>query len=238
VDAEGEVGGEGPGGGGPRDEGGLVGVVDDGEGDDDGGVLDHLIVLSSLEVGEGGGASGGVRHDLETTVHEALVEELLENPPDGLHELKVHGKVGLLEVNPTTETTESLLPLAGVTKDDRTALLVISSNAHLHNIILGLDVKLLVDLILDGKTVTVETSTKRDEAAKLRRKTGSDVLNGSSSDVAIMRKASGERGTIVETKDGQVLVTGLTRFESIHMIPELQHFLLVSRGIVRRRNSQ
>jgi len=52
IDAEAEVAGQRPGGGRPGEEA-DIGLVDEREADDDGGVLDVLIVLAGLEVGQG-----------------------------------------------------------------------------------------------------------------------------------------------------------------------------------------
>ncbi|KAI3485374.1 hypothetical protein L1887_51348 [Cichorium endivia] len=48
-----------------------------------------------LEVGERGGAGGGVGHDADALVDEALGVERLEDPPYGLHEVDVHGLVAV-----------------------------------------------------------------------------------------------------------------------------------------------
>lgn len=51
---------------------------------------------------------------LETTVHQALVEELAEHPPDALHEGGVKRLVVILKVDPSAYALDGLLPLLGV----------------------------------------------------------------------------------------------------------------------------
>ena len=46
---------------------------------------------------------------LEASVDDSLVKELLEDPPDGLHEPGVHGLVVILEVNPATKAGHNIL---------------------------------------------------------------------------------------------------------------------------------
>ena len=46
---------------------------------------------------------------LEASVDNSLVKELLEDPPDGLHEPGVHGLVVILEVNPATKASHNIL---------------------------------------------------------------------------------------------------------------------------------
>lgn len=45
--------------------------------------LDYLVVLVGLKVGQRGVAGGGERHDLHPSVDQALVIQLLEDPPGG-----------------------------------------------------------------------------------------------------------------------------------------------------------
>ena len=75
VDAQRHVGGQGPGGGGPgQDEGVLALYFKLG----DGGALFHVFVaLGHLVRGQGGAAAGAVGHDLKALVEQALVPDLL-----------------------------------------------------------------------------------------------------------------------------------------------------------------
>ena len=70
----------------------------------------HLVILGHLKVGEGRGAARGVGHHPEALVDETLVVDLLEHPPDGLHEPGVHGLVVVLEVNPPAHPSNDLFP--------------------------------------------------------------------------------------------------------------------------------
>jgi len=49
--------------------------------------------------------------DLEATVDKTFVVELLEDPPDALHERRIHRLVVVLKVNPTTQTSYVLLQI-------------------------------------------------------------------------------------------------------------------------------
>ena len=80
MDTEGQVAGQCPGSSGPRHHVDVLLVVQ-GEGDGDGGVLDVLVVLRRLKVGQGRGAARGVGHHPEALVDEPLVPQLAEHPP-------------------------------------------------------------------------------------------------------------------------------------------------------------
>ena len=111
VDREGQVTGQSPGRGRPSNEVGLLIILKYREGDDNCGIRHFLIVGASLEIGQHGIASRGERHDFGATVDEALIEDLLEGPPDALHVVTVHRLVVVLKIDPATEAADRLLPL-------------------------------------------------------------------------------------------------------------------------------
>lgn len=80
VGGQGQVRWEGPGSSCPGEQA-CVGVGQKGEGNNNCRVNNVLVVLVGLEVAQGGGEGGRVRHDTVSLVNGALVEQLLENPP-------------------------------------------------------------------------------------------------------------------------------------------------------------
>ena len=58
-----------------------------------------------------------------------------ENPPDGLHEVEVHGFVIVLEVDPPSGTSDDGLPLGDVARDDGAALLVVLVDSELEDVL-------------------------------------------------------------------------------------------------------
>ena len=116
--ADGEVLGERPGGRRPDEQiglapgGGSPGADFDTEGD--GGVLDVLVVRPGLEVGKRRGQLPAVRHDAMRLVDSPLVPELLEHPPDRLHEVAVHRLVVVVEIDPAAHARHGAAPFADV----------------------------------------------------------------------------------------------------------------------------
>lgn len=198
------VRGEGPWRSGPGKEAG-VGVLNKGEGDNDGGIGDVLVVLVGLKVGEGGGEGGRVGHDAVATVDLALVEQLLEDPPLGLHEGWVHGLVVVVKVDPAAETLDGVAPLLAVPHDDGAALGVVLFEAHLHDGGLARDAQLLVDLVLDGQAVGVPAEAALDVEALHGPVSGDDVLDGGGQQVAVVGEAGREGRAIVEGVEGVAL---------------------------------
>ena len=219
------VGGEGPWRGGPGKEAG-VGVLDQGEGDNDGGIGDVLVVLVGLEVGEGGGEGSRVGHDAVATVDLALVEQLLEHPPLGLHEGRVHGLVVVVEVDPAAETLNGMAPLLTVPHDDGAALGVVLLEAHLHDGGLARDAQLLVDLVLDGQAVRVPAEAALDVEALHGPVSGDDVLDGGGEQVAVMGEAGREGRAIVESVEGVSLGQLDLRLKGLDLAPSLDGVFL------------
>jgi len=190
-----------------------------------------LVVETRFEVGEWGSATSGVGHDLESLVYQLFIVEFFEDPPDGLHEGEIEGLVVVLEVDPTTQASDHVLPFARVLHDYGATLSIVGRDAHLQNIFSGLDSEFFVDLKLDGKSVSVPTKSSSDVMASLMSVTRDRILisrlrsssvetcfekrtylDGSSKDVAVVRQTGGEGRTIVEgilrTSLGKLLYVG------------------------------
>eukprot|EP00966_Prymnesium_polylepis_P237473 5492223-Prymnesium_polylepis.2 len=165
---------------------------------DDGRVVDDLVVLLELEVGDGRVTWARVGHHLEAAVHEPLLVQLLEHPPHRLHERQVHRLVVILKVNPAADALDGLLPLLGVAHHNLAALGVVVGDAHLEHIVASLDVERLVDLKLDRQPVAVPPEAALDVVARLVSVAADDVLDGAGEDVAVVRQTRGERRAVVE----------------------------------------
>ena len=221
VDSQSQVGGEGPGSGGPGEE--LdVGVGLEGERDVDGGVGDLLVVLLHLEVGEDGVAGVGVGHDASAAVDESLLKEHLEDVPHGLHEAEVHGLVVIPEVDPPAEAVDDGLPLSGVPHDDVPALLVVLLDPHFEHLLLVGDLEFLVDLVLDGEAVTVPPEPALDVVTSLGGPAADHVLDGSCCDVAVMGSSGCEGRSIVECVRLEAFGLFELLFEGINFGPILK----------------
>jgi hypothetical protein len=198
VNAKSEVGRKSPRGGGPGEEG-NGGVLDEREGDGDcergrglaelprrGGdleapkrtsrVLNIFVSLSGLKVGERSGAAGGVRHNLESAVDEVLLPQLSKDPPDRLHKRSVEGLVVVVEVNPPSQALDGTAPFGRVPHHDGAALGVVLVDSHGHDVGLGGDTELLVDLVLDGEAVGIPTEAAFDVEAVRVSEAGDNVL--------------------------------------------------------------
>ena len=83
----------------------------------DGGVLDILVVAAGLEIGERSIEFPGVGHDAVGLVDASLIPQLLEYPPDGLHEGEVHGLVIVIEVYPAAHAGHGFAPFLDIGQD-------------------------------------------------------------------------------------------------------------------------
>ena len=62
------------------------------------GINNFFVILTRLEIGQWSTTSGRERHNLESTIYQSFLEELLENPPDWFHEPRVKSFVVVLEI--------------------------------------------------------------------------------------------------------------------------------------------
>jgi hypothetical protein len=126
-----------------------------------GRVVDLLIILPGLKVRERREQPGRVRHNLETTIDEALFKELFERPPNTLHETKIERLVIVIKVDPATHALDSSAPLGRVAHDDRAAFRIILVDPHREHVRARRDSEFLVDLVLDGYAVRVPAKAPR-----------------------------------------------------------------------------
>jgi hypothetical protein len=125
-------------------------------------IIHITVVITGLKVAQRRSATGRVRHDPQTAVDDVLLPKLTKDPPDALHEARVHGLVTVLKVDPSTSLFHNVLPLVGVLQDDGATLGVVLVDTHRHDVGFRCDVELLVDLMLDWETMGVPTETPLD----------------------------------------------------------------------------
>ena len=196
VDADGEVRGQGPRGGGPRGQARVF--VFEGEEHGHRRIFDVDVVLAGLEVREHGLERRRDGHHLEAAVDEALVPELLDDPPHRLHVPDVHRLVVVVEVDPAAKPRDGAAPLGDVALDNGTAGGVVAGDAQLGDGLLGGHAEGLVDLLLDGQAVAVPAEAPLHVAALHRPVAGHDVLEHRSDEIAVVGQAGGEGRAVVE----------------------------------------
>jgi hypothetical protein len=126
-----------------------------------GRVVDLLIILPGLKVRERREQPGRVRHNLETTVDDALFKKLFERPPNTLHETKIKRLVIIIKVDPATHALDGSAPLGRVAHDDRAAFRIILVDAHREHIRARRDSEFLVNLVLNRYAVRVPAKAPR-----------------------------------------------------------------------------
>ena len=161
-------------------------------------VLDILVVRTRLEVGERRRELPTVRHDAVRLVDAALVPELLEDPPDRLHELGLHRLVVVVEVDPATHARHRLAPLGDVLQHHRTALLVEFVDAELLDLGRAGDAEGVLRKGFDREPVRIPAEATFHVLAAHRLVTRDDVLNRTGEKMAVVRQAGGKGRTVVK----------------------------------------
>lgn len=151
------VGDQRPRGRGPDDQCGLAGQRSRGqrEADVDGRVDDRLVALGQLVVGQAGAAAGAPGGDAVVLDQQALVEDLLQRPPDGLDVLRVHRAVRVLEVGPVAHAGRELFEGVGVAGHRLAALGVELGDAVRLDVLLAGEAQLLLHRQLHREAVAV-----------------------------------------------------------------------------------
>jgi hypothetical protein len=222
-----------------------------------GRVVDLLIILPSLKVREWREQPGRVRHNLETTIDEALFKELFERPPNTLHKTKIKRLVIVIKVDPATHALDGSAPLGRVAHHDRAAFRVILVDAHREHVSARRDSEFLVNFVLDGYAVRVppkapryveagDVCVARDDVLYIillrRAKSNasppmsekatsiegdSAYLDRSGKKVTIMRQPGSKGRPVVERVYGTSFGELEARFERVNFAPKLQYFLFL-----------
>ena len=149
-------------------------------------------------VGKYSGAPRTVWQDVEAFVDEPLVPQLLHYPPDGLHVVRVHGLVVVVEIDPAAHTGHSLAPFAGVAEHDLAAVLVELCNAVVLNLLLAGDLKLLLHLVFYRKSVAVPSEAAVNQLSLHGHIAWINIFYSTRNKVSEVRKSSGKRRAVVE----------------------------------------
>ena len=157
-----------------------------------------LVALGDLVVGEPGAAAGAVGGDAVVLDQQALVEDLLERPPDALDVARVHRPVGRGHVDPVAHPVGELGERVDVPLDGLPAACVELRDAVALDVGLAREPELLLDGDLDGQAVAVPARAAGDVVTLHGLEAGEDVLEGAGLDVVGARAAVGGRRSLVE----------------------------------------
>ena len=219
VHAQGGVGQQRPGRGGPRQEVRVLVLFL--EADDGGALLHGLVALRHLVGGQRRAAAGAVRDDLETLIQQTLVPDGLQRPPLGFDVVVVIGHVGVVHIGPEADGGGEILPHALVFPHAFLALLDEGSQTVLLDLFLAVQSQQLFHLDLHRQAVGVPAGLAGDHAALHGVVAGDHILDDAGQHVADVRLAVG-RGRAVVKHVGRIpLAGGHALFKDLVVLPEL-----------------
>ena len=232
ADHDGEVGRNGPRGGGPEDGVGVL-LVAQLHSHGHGGVLTilvHVRVHAQLVRGKRRLILRAVRQHAVALVGQTLVVQLLERPHHGFHVRNVQSLVAVLEVDPARLTVDVILPLIGVLEHGGTAGIIELVDAHFLDLVDGVDAQFLLRLKLCGQTVGIPAEHTVDLVALHGLIARNHILGVTGQQVAVMRQAVGERRAVEEHEFVLAVVAGRPAIdgllEGIVLVPIVEHGLL------------
>lgn len=114
-----------------------------------------MVVLLSLKIRQDSHAAVGIGHYLAASIDQSFVKNLLKDPPNRLHETKVHGLIRVVKVNPSAQSVDNVFPLLGIGHDNFFAGLIVLVYSQIKYLVSVGDVELFVNLELNWKTMTV-----------------------------------------------------------------------------------
>ena len=235
VDAQREVARQGPRGGRPREEVGVVLALDR-KANVRGGLLHVLVALRDLMRGQRSAAARAVRDDLVALVEQALLVDLLEGPPLGLDVVVVVGDVRVFHVRPVADALGHLLPLGLVLPDGLLALLDKRLDAVLLDLRLAVQAEHLLDLQLDRQAVGIPAGLAQHVVALHGAVARDDVLDRAGLHVADVRLAVGRGRAVKEGERGRALAQRHALLENVVFPPEFDDLFLAGDKVHVGRN--
>ena len=198
-------------------------------------LLVDVVVHLELVVGQRRLVDPAVRQHPLPLVDVALVVERLEGPQDALHVRRVESLVVVVEVDPASLLGDVVLPLVGVAHHRLPTGVVELLDAHPEDLAAALDAQLPLGLQLGRQTVGVPAESTLDLLPAHGLVARDDVLDVAGQQVAVVRKAVGERGAVVEDELVGAVLAGIAlvdgRLEGVVRLPVRQRCALGDREV-------
>ncbi len=157
---------------------------------------------------------------------QVLGEDLLQRPPHGVHVLRVHRAVRVVQVDPVAHPGRQLGEGVGVPGHRLTALGVELGDAVRLDVLLAVEAQLLLDRQLDRQAVAVPAGLAAHVVALHGAEAGEDVLEDAGLDVVGARHAVGGGRSLVEDPLGAALGLLQALGEDLALAPEVEHGVL------------
>ncbi len=204
------VGGQGPGGGGPCQEVfAFCALLLEAH---SGGLGFDLLIAQGYFVGsQSRSAPRTVRQDLVSFIDESFFEELVQDPPGGFDVVIVQSDIGVFQVYQITHSLGHLSPLSFVSEDGFPALFIEFRDAVFFDLRLGGDPQLLFHFDLYRQSVGVPTGLPLDLITLHGLVSQDGVLQGPGHNVVDARLAVGSRRSFIE-HEGRHVCPGLDAF--------------------------
>ena len=122
-----------------------------------------------------------------------------------------------------------MLPFWGIPHDNWSALLIILINSHFQYLPFVSDIKGLINLIFNWKSMTIPSESTWDIMSSLWCISANNIFYSSCTDMAIMRSSCGKWRSIVESERWQILGKLELLFKRILFLPVLENFFFLLR---------
>ena len=229
IHAECQVGGQGPGRGGPCQEIILLFAfchlrleTDDGR-----ALLYGLISLSYLVGGKGSSAARAIGHNLEALVQKTHIPDLLQRPPFGFDIIIMISDIWVIHVSPEADLTGELLPHTLVLPHGFLTFLDKRFDAVLFDLFLAVDADLLLNLQLHRESVGIPARLPDDLMPLHGLISGDHVLDDPGQHVADVRLSVRGRRSVIECVGGKILLLINTLLKDLVLIPEIENLLFI-----------
>ena len=170
--------------------------------------------------GKGSAATGAIGHDLKALIKKTLVEDLLKRPPLGLDKAVVIGNVGVVHISPEANGAREILPHLLIFPNRLLAVTDEGLKSVALDLILSVDSKLLLNLKLYGKTVSIPACLTENSLALHRLVSRDHILDNAGKNVTDVGLSVCGRRAVEEGEVLAILADVNTSLKHAIFLPE------------------
>jgi hypothetical protein len=172
-----------------------------------------------------GAAPRAVPLNFVALVEQALVPDLLQQPPDRFDVLRFVGDVRVIQIDPVAHAAGEVVPQLAVLQHALAAGRVVAVDAVVEDVLAVLQPQLFFDLDLDGEAVGVPAGFALHAVALHRLVPAEQVLDRPRHDVVDAGASVGSGRAFVKGKRRRPFALGEALFEKVFLFPALQDTL-------------
>ena len=224
VDTKGNVTRQGPRGGGPGKEPGILSY--NLEADNSGALFHRFIALSNFLGGKRRSTARTIRYNFKSFIKTVFVPDFFQRPPLGFNKIVIIGDIGIIHVCPETNSIRKVFPHSFVFPDRFLTLLDEWLHTIFFNLLFAVQPKQFLHFQLHWQSMGIPSGLTGYFVPFHGTVTGNHILDNTGQHMTDMRLSVGRRRSIIEHIGRSIFPQLNALSENILVFPELFYLFL------------